>query len=426
MGSKNFSLEERISYLKQYGSHCMAYSTLQPGMDYFDIPGIGYLAYMKKGKTRFVLGDPICAEKDKEKLLEEALKEYKHTSFYQVSKSTAEILHKKFGFYMNIFGTETTIDSSQIKKVNKDSLNKYEEELKKLNETIDALTIEKDRLYEKINSDEAARKEFWKIKRELQKLKNKLSKNEAPVIDILEDFLSDSQRTHIRRQYRSALQNGLSVQENLKEDWDYSSIEKISSKWLSEMKTVNNEMKFFTRPLNFEFDKNNQVRLFSAKDSKGEMAGFLFLDPLYKQGKIFGYYADIIRVKPDAPSGTTTLLLLESMRTIFEEANESYMLGFSPFHKMGQVHFKKIEDQKISKRVDNKIMTFLFRNIFKYGNFLYNAKDQAFHKERYNGSVEHTYCCTRKMIPMKEIIDGFRVSGVDPLKQLKSSILRKR
>ena len=60
---KIFSLNERIAYLKKYGGYVMAYSTLQPGMQYFDMIGVGYLAYMVKGRTRFVLGDPVCARR---------------------------------------------------------------------------------------------------------------------------------------------------------------------------------------------------------------------------------------------------------------------------------------------------------------------------------------------------------------------------
>lgn len=425
MRLKNFSPEERISYFKQYGSHCIAYSTLQPGMKYFDIDGIGYVAYMNHGKTRFVLGDPICAEENKEKILEAALSEHKHTSFYQVSKSTAEILHKKFGFYMNVFGTETAIHQSKMIKTKLLYENNKENRISIENE-INQLNSEKDILYTKMDKEDSAKKDFWKIKRKIQKLKSRLDNiKEENSPNFLDDFLSDPARSHIRRQYKSALQIGLTVLEQSSEDWKYSVVQEISSRWLSEMKTVNNEMKFFTRPIDFIFDKNNNVRLFVAKNNHNKIEGFLFLDPLYNKGEVFGYYADIIRVNPDAPSGTTTILLLESMKKIFQENKESYTLGLSPFHKIGKVHFVNKDIPSRFNRADNRLMTFLFRNIFDYGNFLYNAKDQAFHKERFNAEVQRTYCCSRKKFPLKEIIDGFRVSGVDPLKQFKSTILRK-
>ena len=35
--------------VKQFGSHCMAYSTLQPGLKYHFSPGIGFIAYAEIG-----------------------------------------------------------------------------------------------------------------------------------------------------------------------------------------------------------------------------------------------------------------------------------------------------------------------------------------------------------------------------------------
>jgi len=112
--TQKFSLEERLNYLKQYGSHCMAYSTLQPGMKYFDLPGIGYLAYMQYCGTRFVLSDPITAPENYEKILDSALEEHKKTSFVQIRSKIAEILSKR-GYYINSFGVENTIDVNDFK-----------------------------------------------------------------------------------------------------------------------------------------------------------------------------------------------------------------------------------------------------------------------------------------------------------------------
>ena len=104
-----FTPEERFEYLKQFGSHCMAYSTLQPGMEYFDLPGVGYLAYMTQGKTLFVLGEPICAEADRVQLVGSALSEHPVTCFVQVQTSTAHMLNDTFGFYATQMGVEMRI-----------------------------------------------------------------------------------------------------------------------------------------------------------------------------------------------------------------------------------------------------------------------------------------------------------------------------
>jgi phosphatidylglycerol lysyltransferase len=105
-----FTFEERLTYLKKYGDHCMSFSLLQPEMHYFDIPGMGFIAYRQKWGLRFVLADPVCNIKDRESLLREFLKEYKNIAFAQISQNVAEMIHEKFGYYATQFGVEATVD----------------------------------------------------------------------------------------------------------------------------------------------------------------------------------------------------------------------------------------------------------------------------------------------------------------------------
>ena len=105
-----FSFEERMSYLKEYGSHSMSFSALQPGMRYFDMPGNGYIAYEQKWGRRAVLSDPVCYEKDQETLIGEFLRKGAPAGFAQVSEPVARLLYEKFGFYATQFGIESIID----------------------------------------------------------------------------------------------------------------------------------------------------------------------------------------------------------------------------------------------------------------------------------------------------------------------------
>jgi phosphatidylglycerol lysyltransferase len=105
-----FSLDERISYIKMYGDRALSFSTLQPGMHYFDIPGVGFISYMKKWGGFFVLSDPICDAKDQETMLRGFLKDGKNATFVQISQEIGELLHAKFGYYATQFGVETVVD----------------------------------------------------------------------------------------------------------------------------------------------------------------------------------------------------------------------------------------------------------------------------------------------------------------------------
>ncbi len=108
--TNRFSFEERISYLKEYGSHCMSFSSLQSGIQYFDMPGIGYIAYEQKWGFRAVLSDPVCHANDRETLIGEFLQDGASTGFAQISEPVTKLLYEKFGYFSTQFGIESVID----------------------------------------------------------------------------------------------------------------------------------------------------------------------------------------------------------------------------------------------------------------------------------------------------------------------------
>ena len=112
LAGAEFSFPERIRYLKQFGSHSQAFSTLQPGMQYFDLAGIGYLAYMRKWGGVFVLSDPVCAPENRAAILERFHLRFPNASYIQVSKAVVDILHHRFGLYGTQFGRESRINLS--------------------------------------------------------------------------------------------------------------------------------------------------------------------------------------------------------------------------------------------------------------------------------------------------------------------------
>lgn len=106
-----FNLSERIAYLKRHGGHVLSFCTMQPDMRYFDMPGIGYISYMKSfiGKP-FILGDPICAPEHRALMLSKFLRRYPNSVFCQVSKPVMQLLHKQHNYYGTQMGSQSTID----------------------------------------------------------------------------------------------------------------------------------------------------------------------------------------------------------------------------------------------------------------------------------------------------------------------------
>ena len=132
LDSGSFTFSERVGYLKKFGTHSQSFSTLQPGMQYFDVPGIGYIAYMRKWGGTFVLSDPVCAPDDFGRLLESFHRRFPNASYIQVSKPVVDFLHLRFGLYGTQFGRESRIDlarwslSGKKKQVLRTALNQAE------------------------------------------------------------------------------------------------------------------------------------------------------------------------------------------------------------------------------------------------------------------------------------------------------------
>lgn len=130
--STAFTFAERVSYLKQFGAHSQSFSTLQEGMEYFDAPGLGYVAYMRKWGCIFVLSDPVCAPENVGEILERFHKRYPNASYIQVSKTVVDFMHLRFGLYGTQWGSESRINlgkwslSGKKKQILRTALNQAE------------------------------------------------------------------------------------------------------------------------------------------------------------------------------------------------------------------------------------------------------------------------------------------------------------
>lgn len=109
-GVTHLDMARRVACLKQFGTHSMSFSTLQPDMSYFDIPGIGYIAYAKHWGMRFTLADPVCHPQHREHLIDRFLMEFPDAVFVQVTKPVVDHLHQKHGYYGTQFGSESKVD----------------------------------------------------------------------------------------------------------------------------------------------------------------------------------------------------------------------------------------------------------------------------------------------------------------------------
>ncbi|HME87240.1 MAG TPA: phosphatidylglycerol lysyltransferase domain-containing protein [Candidatus Nanoarchaeia archaeon] len=348
-----------VDLVKKFGSHCMAYSALQPGLKYHFSPGIGFIAYAeighlnpeteikaqelrlrmkddmeKKGinvtledrTTTHVLSDPVVDPANKDglyALVDSFIAKHPQPCFWQTSPEFSYLLRKKHRFTMNHMGMETNLD-----------LGEYEPP---------------------------------------SKVKNPRNK---------------------------ALKSGITLKEANPDDFDWNQARDISQQWI-QTKAVKQELGFLARSMVYQ--KEEDVRIFAAHDGK-QMLGFVVYSPIYKNGIVTGYMEDILRARMGAPSGICDAINVEAIGAFKKEKKELLSLGLSPFYKIDDVE-KHSADSHVA-------LCPAFKDIFDKYYDIYNSPALAKHKEQYNGRQERIFFCTREEFPMEQILGGLRLSNV--------------
>src|SRR5260370_24121425 len=88
---------------------------------------------------------------------------------------------------------------------------------------------------------------------------------------------------------------------------------------------------FRSRPV---FDQEEDVRKFVAYDKEGRVAGFVFYDPMYREGKVFGYSANISRCDERRFGRLATAIHMAAIEKFRGEGKEILNLLLAPFVKL--------------------------------------------------------------------------------------------
>lgn len=300
------------SFLYQYGTGSMAFSSLQPELKYFIDKKLGYMAFLHlkdfiwapKG-FNVILGDPICKEEDFDELLDNylAVVSKENTAFVHLSEVIAAKLSKR-GIKVNQMGVEHMID--------------------------------------------------------------------LPTFDVA---LPGSRFTHVRRWRNKAKKEGIEVRELPFESINPAQFQAVNDNWIS--RKGGSEYIGLTRPLRVE-DKKDVRYFWAFKDER--LVGFAFFDPMYRDGKVYGYIHNIARLDDTCPNGTNDLIILTALEKMKSEGHEVLSLGLSPL--------AGIEDEILPCHgVISRILKFMF----KHCEFIYPFQGNFFHKEKYRSRKEQAY-----------------------------------
>lgn len=331
--------EQVIEFMRKFGEGSLSYSALQDGMEWFVEPDLGFLQYEPTDTVihrAVILGDPVCAEENREKLLSKFLEKFPDPIFIHITKPVGKLLEKR-GFYINHMGMEIVIDVQNF-------------------------------------SLSGSKKEF------LRSQKNRAQKDGLTVTEI-------------------GPESGVSAED----------LRKISDEWMHRKAVHDHELAFLVRPALFE-DEFDVRKFIAMKDGKVE--GFVFFDPMYRNGKIYGYMANILRSLGDHSYSITDYIIIEAFARFKAEGIETLSLGFSPFFCIeddDDLHF-------------SKPLSTMYKYAYEHANYLYSFKSLSFHKERYRpdqaGAARmKVYSATKHVMPLITLYGVFRKMGIHPTRQ---------
>ena len=189
-----------------------------------------------------------------------------------------------------------------------------------------------------------------------------------------------------------------------------SELQEISRDWMLGKATYDRELSFVARPAVYSSEQG--VRKFIAR-LDGRIEGFVFFDPMYVSGRVYGYHLDIIRARTDAHPSTRRFIIKSALELFKSEGHEVVSLGISPELVKRCERFKS-----------NPVTRRALEALYRYGNRIYPFKNLTFAKSRYGGGMKDgeyrdlnvrkrkVYFAHRSKLALREIYGAGKLTGV--------------
>lgn len=203
----------------------------------------------------------------------------------------------------------------------------------------------------------------------------------------------------IKRGRNEARREGLTIREEDINAVNHTELKAVSERWIAGKPVNDREIWIFARrPV---FDHEEDVRKFVAYDREGRAAGFAFYDPMYRDGKVIGYAANISRCDEKRYGRLATALHMEAMEKFRAEGREVLNLMLAPCVGLERGRFN-----------DDYLSKLFFQLSERYGNEIYNFRGLAFHKAKYRGQENFLYFASNSYWPSNDIYLAFRSADI--------------
>jgi len=198
----------------------------------------------------------------------------------------------------------------------------------------------------------------------------------------------------IKRARNEARREKITIREEQIETVNREQLQALSQRWMGSKKVSDREIWIYARRPVYEHEEG--VRKFVAYDQEGRVAGFAFYDPMYRDGKVFGYSANILRCDESRFGRLATAIHMEAIEKFRPEGAEMLNLNLAPFVKLEQGRFN-----------DDLGCSLFFKLSARYGNDIYNFKGLSFHKSKYRGAEKCLYFASNSFWPSNDIYLAF-------------------
>jgi lysylphosphatidylglycerol synthetase-like protein (DUF2156 family) len=203
----------------------------------------------------------------------------------------------------------------------------------------------------------------------------------------------------IKRARNEAKREGIVIREEAIEQVNEGQLKEVSGKWIAHKKVNDREIWIYARrPV---FGPEEDVRKFVAYDREGRVAGFAFYDPMYRDGRVYGYSANISRCDEQRFGRLATAVHMVAAERFKEEGKEVINLMLAPF--------VKLDDGKYNDDAATKLF---FKISERFGNNIYNFKGLSFHKAKYRGIEKSLYFVSNNPMPSNDVYLAFLSSDI--------------
>lgn len=203
----------------------------------------------------------------------------------------------------------------------------------------------------------------------------------------------------IKRARNESKREGVVIREERLEEVASEKLAALSSRWMGTKILNDREIWIYARRPVWESEPD--VRKFVAYDKMGEIIGFVFYDPVYRDGRVIGYSANTSRCDESRYGRLATAIHMEAVDVFRREGVETLNLCLAPFVRL---HLGKYNDDKLTRM--------FFELSERYGNRIYNFKGLAFHKSKYRVKEKPLYFASKSWFTSNDIYLAYLTSDI--------------